>query len=94
MSTGFTVIDVEADKADADFIYHLLTQNKYVELLHSIAEQSVSAYPSIKSSDIEGLEIELPPLEVQKRISALLSMINLKIEVNNDINKNLSLLAA
>ena len=90
VSTGFTVIDVDETKADADFVYNFLTQYENVELLHAIAEQSVSAYPSIKASDIEDLEICLPDMETQKKISRILSVISEKIDLNRNINKNLA----
>ena len=89
VSTGFTVIDVNEEKADADFIYFLLTRDKIVELLNSIAEQSVSTYPSIKAADIENLEVDLPPIEEQKKIASILCTITDKIQQNTEINKNL-----
>ncbi len=89
VSTGFTVIDVIDNIADADFLYYFLSQDNIIELLHSIAEQSTSAYPSIKSSDIENLEIEIPNLETQKKIAEILSSIDDKIKLNNKINENL-----
>jgi type I restriction enzyme S subunit len=45
VSTGFTVIDVNPDVLDADFLYYVLAQDSIVENLHAIAEQSTSAYP-------------------------------------------------
>ena len=89
VSTGFAVIDVISEKADADYLYFWLTQNTVVEQLHAIAEQSVSAYPSIKASDIENLEIELPPLTVQKSIASILKSISDKMSHNSNINENL-----
>lgn len=89
VSTGFTVIDVNSDIVDADFLYFLLSSNEVTEKLHAIAEQSVSAYPSIKASDIENLEVYLPPLDVQRKISSLLMCIEEKIAQNTAINKNL-----
>lgn len=50
VSTGFAVIDVDDELADADYVYFFLTQADIVESLHSIAEQSTSAYPSISGS--------------------------------------------
>lgn len=90
VSTGFTVIDVDKYKADPKFIYYILSQNDITEKLHSIAEQSVSAYPSIKPSDIENLFIHLLPLETQKKIAAIISSLDDKIELNNKINDNLA----
>lgn len=89
VSTGFTVIDADEFKVDADFLYFLLSQENLVELLHSIAEQSVSTYPSIKASDIENIEVELPPLVEQKRIASILNALSDKIRQNTEINKNL-----
>lgn len=89
VSTGFVVVDALTNFVDSDYLYFWLTQREVVELLHSIAEQSVSAYPSIKSSDIENLEIKLPPIEIQKRIASILRSISEKIQLNNHINDNL-----
>lgn len=89
VSTGFAVLDVDADVLNADFLYYLLTQNTLVEVLHSIAEQSTSAYPAIKLSDIENLVIEIPDLAVQKKIAGILNSLDRKIEKNTEINKNL-----
>lgn len=90
VSTGFTVIDVDNDIIDADFLYYLLTQPVFVETLHAIAEQSTSAYPSIKPSDIENLEIKIPDLATQRAIADVLGSLDEKIEQNAEINKNLS----
>ena len=90
VSTGFAVIDVDKDVLDADFLYYMLTQVTLVETLHAIAEQSTSAYPSIKPSDIEDLEINIPNLDTQKKIADILSSLDRKIKQNTEINKNLS----
>lgn len=89
VSTGFAVIDVDMDKAIPDYIYYILTQQEVTEHLQAIAEQSVSAYPSIKPSDIEDLEIMLPDKKEQKKIVSILGAIDNKIELNNAINNNL-----
>lgn len=90
VSTGFTVIDVDPSKINADYLYYILTQDDKVELLHAIAEQSVSAYPSIKASDIEDLEITIPDLCTQERIVSVLTSIDKKIKSNTQINNNLA----
>ena len=89
VSTGFTVIDVKPSNVDADFLYFLLSSNEITETLHAIAEQSTSAYPSIKASDIEDLKILLPKLSTQKQIASLLMGLENKIATNTAINKNL-----
>ena len=89
VSTGFAVIDVDTNILNADFLYYLLTQNTFVDNLHAVAEQSTSAYPAIKPSDIENLEIEIPDLATQKRIACILSSLDRKMVKNTEINKNL-----
>lgn len=89
VSTGFVVIDVDTNILNADFLYYLLTQNIFVDALHAIAEQSTSAYPAIKPSDIENLEIEIPDLAIQKKIAEILNSLDKKIAKNAEINKNL-----
>ncbi len=90
VSTGFTVIDVVEDKALPDYIYYILSLQEITEHLQVIAEQSVSAYPSIKPSDLEDIEIMLPDLEEQQKIVSILSSIDRKIKQNEDINNNLA----
>ena len=90
VSTGFSVIDVDEDILNADYLYYFLTQVTLVEILHAIAEQSTSAYPSIKPSDIEDLEIIIPNLDIQKKIASILNCLNEKISINNSINDNLA----
>ena len=89
VSTGFTVIDVDTNKAIPEFIYYLLIQNNTTEQLQAIAEQSVSTYPSIKPSDIENLEFKLPNLIIQSKIVSILDTIDSKICQNEKINNNL-----
>lgn len=89
VSTGFVVITVDKAKADADYIYYYLTQSHIIESLHAIGEQSTSAYPSIKPSDLECLELDLPPLEVQRKIAFILRTIEEKMAINSKLNANL-----
>jgi len=67
VSTGFCVIT--CDKIDPHFVYLLLTSNDMTEYLHSIAEGSTTAYPSLKPSDIESIEFKKPPANKLKSFS-------------------------
>ena len=93
VSTGFTVITVDKEKADSDFLYYYLTQSEIVDSLHAIGEQSVSAYPSIKPSDIERVELDLPPLPEQVEIGRTLRALDDKIANNTRINNHLEQMA-
>lgn len=48
-----------------------------------------SGQPSIKKTDIEGMKINLPNIEIQDKIVKILFTIDKKIELNNQINDNL-----
>jgi type I restriction enzyme S subunit len=89
VSTGFAVLHINKTIADPNFVFYNLIQNENTESLHAIAEQTTSAYPAIKPSDIENLSINLPPLPTQQKIAAILSSLDDKIELNNKINTNL-----
>ncbi len=89
VSTGFTVITPDKCKAEPYYIYLYLTQDSLTNYLQSIAEQRVSTYPALNISDLETLDIILPPLQEQKAIANTLSAIDDKIELNNKINQNL-----
>lgn len=89
VSTGFAVITADKSQANNDYLYYYLTQDEIVDSLHAIGEQAVSAYPSIKPSDLANLEIDLPDLDTQCTIASTLSCLDAKIAVNNRINQNL-----
>ena len=93
VSTGFTVISVNQELADSDFIYYCLTQREVIEHLQAIGEQSTSAYPSIKPTDIENLELFLPSLNEQREIASVLRALDDKIENNRKINHHLEKMA-
>ncbi len=89
VSTGFSVIQTNKLKAVPLLIYYLLTSDSIVERLDMIAEGSTSVYPSLKPSDIEDLEIILPPLPEQKAIAEVLSSLDDKIDLLHRQNKTL-----
>ena len=89
VSTGFTVIDVNSDVADPYFVYYFLQQEKIIKKLTALAEQNVSAYPSIKASDIGELLMPLPNIRQQRQSIQILKYIDEKIRINEQINDNL-----
>ena len=92
-STGFAVLRGNDETTDTDYIYWFLTGDEVVEYLHSIAETSTSAYPSIKPSDLERLTIPLPPLQEQRAIAHVLGTLDDKIELNRRMNETLEAMA-
>ena len=92
-STGFAVIRGKNDVAHTDYIYWFLAQDHIVEYLHSIAENSTSAYPSIRPRDLEELILSLPPLPEQRAIAHILGTLDDKIELNRRMNETLEEMA-
>jgi len=88
-STGFAVISSKKDMVLPEYLYAFLSLSENIAKLHAIAETSTSTYPSIKPSVIGELVIPLPDIEKQEKISFLLSNIDNKIELNNQLNDNL-----
>ena len=89
VSTAFAVLRGKAGRAHTDFLYWFLVQAPVVERLHTIAEHSVTAYPSIRPADIARLELRLPPLAEQRTIAHILGTLDAKIEVNRRMNATL-----
>ena len=93
VSTGFTTIRANFEKASSDFIFWYLSQSTIVEYLQGVGETSTSAYPAIKPSDIEALELFVPPLAEQKAIASVLGALDGKIENNRQMNETLEEMA-
>lgn len=72
---------------DPDFlVYYLLSPKLQHNLLSSANGATVS---HLNMSSIRSLEVQVPDIEVQKRIGAILARIDDKIELNTAINENL-----
>jgi type I restriction enzyme S subunit len=80
VSTGFCVIT--CNSVSPYFVYYLLTDNGMTEYLHSIAEGSTSAYPSLKPSDLESLEFPFPTVNILEKFHKLVDSVWNKIESN------------
>ena len=92
-STGFAVLRGKEGIAETDFLYWHLAQDHIVEQLHTIAEHSTSAYPSIRPADLERLELRLPPMGEQRRIAGVLGCLDDKIELNRRMAETLEQMA-
>jgi type I restriction enzyme S subunit len=93
VSTGFTTIDVIDNELNPKYLFYLLTQPHITEYLHTIATNSVSAYPSISPNDLGNLKFRIPELPNQQKIASVLSALDSKIELNNRINAELEAMA-
>jgi type I restriction enzyme S subunit len=93
VSTGFVTITCNKSKLYPKFLFYNLSQSQTTEYLHSIAEASTSAYPSLKPSDIEALYILLPTLSEQRIIASVLSSLDDKIDLLHRQNTTLEKMA-
>lgn len=69
---------------DKDFLYYYLKNYNF----HQLGSTS-SIATAINSTYLKKMEIDLPPIDQQRAIAAVLSSIDDKIESNNAINNNL-----
>ncbi len=93
VSTGFSVIRGISGVACTNYIYWFLAQSHIVDHLHTVAEHSTSAYPSIRPTDIERLTLRLPPISEQRTIAYILGTLDDKIELNRRMNETLEAMA-
>ena len=81
VSTGFAVITANWS-AYRYFIYQFLIQAATIENLSTIAQSAVSAYPSINTSDIENLDLVVPPDSMIEKYAKTACRLYLQIDTN------------
>lgn len=86
VSTGFTVIRSNKRGVSNELIYLLLSDSSFVEKMQQIGEQSVSAYPSVKPTDIAACLIPLADTEefynLQRTIVSMFALIGAMLNEN------------
>ena len=81
------ILDPNAEVLDSDYLFYALQDRVIKGRIE--ARSSGTTVIGIKAKELKQVEIDLPPIEIQKKIGKVLSAIDDKIAVNNDINKNL-----
>ncbi|MGL5622825.1 restriction endonuclease subunit S [Cetobacterium sp.] len=84
-------IIIDSEKANSEFIFQIISTQKYEKILFDMANGS--GQPNLSPKLISEVEIELPPLETQEKIASILSALDDKIEINNEMNKTLEEMA-
>ena len=87
-STEYIVFRAIDGVSDADFLYYLICS----PLVRNPAIKSMvgsSGRQRVQTDVVANLDIELPPLEEQRKIGELLKTFDDKIKLNNAINNNL-----
>ncbi|MCP9800252.1 restriction endonuclease subunit S [Synechococcus sp. RedBA-s] len=80
------------DKLDQRYLFYVLAQDETLWKLVSVATGSANQ-ANISGSQIESLEVPLPPLTEQKAIAVVLGALDDKIELNRRMNATLEAMA-
>ncbi len=88
------LLRVDSDKADSRFITYFFHSVYGQYLLLSNASQVGVPALARPTSTFKSLEIPLPPLRIQKKIADFLCLLDKKVQLNAQINRNLENWAA
>ena len=69
---------------DLGYLYYLLSS------LHLNERRIGTSQPLLTQNILNNIEVEIPELAIQKRISSILELFDEKIKLNNKINNNLA----
>ena len=75
-------------KENDDFYFHWLRGYNGQSMLKSIV--TGSAQPKFNKTNFREMLVPVPPVEEQTKIANILNSIDEKIDLNNEINKNLA----
>lgn len=88
-STEFIPLKVN-NEFDQDYVYYFLITESVTKELNAASKGTSTSHQRIDSNVLMNLDLELPDLECQQKISRFLCNIDTKIATNNKINKNLA----
>lgn len=91
IAQNLVALRLDETKCDSNFIYYFLSSRESQELLKGLNRGS--AQPNLKVSDLKKFQIPNLNLETQQKISSILSSLDDKIELNNEMNKTLEEMA-
>lgn len=83
-STGFCVLRSDPNKVLPKYLYYQISSTPFEE--HVEKYQRGSAYPAITDKDLKSFKIQVPPLEVQQQIVAILDRFDTMV---NDLKSGL-----
>ena len=91
VSTGFAVLHNTSNIVSNEFLYMWITNEKVLTYLQSIAENSVSTYPSINADDITNIKIVIPSNEILIELSKVFKQTYIQINYNNQEIRRLNI---
>ena len=87
INSGMVIIRDNNEIFDINYLYQLLKSPYMKQQYKSMS--TGTAQPQLPIKDIKKLNLIVPPLEEQEKISGILSSLDNKIELNNKMNKTL-----
>lgn len=81
------IMEPDSDVLDADYLFYALQDITLKSRIQ--ARATGTTVIGIKAAELKKVLIDLPPLNVQKKIASILSAFNDKIALNKQINDNL-----
>lgn len=81
------ILEPKVKQLRSDYLFYALQDRILKNKIE--ARATGTTVTGIKAAELKKVEIDLPPLEIQERISSLLCSLDDKIELNNNINENL-----
>lgn len=90
-SSSIGILRPDKARLSSEFLYYVISSNSFKNNHANHNAGSVQGYTNIPT--VKGLTIPLPPLENQKRIALILSSLDKKIALNNQINQTLEQMA-
>lgn len=91
-NNGLIRLRANEEKAFPKFIYYTMQQKEFKKFIESIAF-GTSTQPNMKIQDLLNFKIPNFRLETQEKIASILSALDDKIELNNEMNKTLEEMA-
>ncbi len=91
-NNGLIRLRANEEKAFPKFIYYTMQQKEFKNFIESIAF-GTSTQPNMKIQDLLNFKIPNFRLETQEKIASILSALDDKIEINNEMNKTLEEMA-
>lgn len=93
VSTKLMVLRNINPLVDNKYFYYFLTNDNMLSVLQTRAENRICSFPQITFDLLSDYKVRVPDINEQKRISSLLSSLDKKIELNNQINAELESMA-
>lgn len=88
-STEFLPLVIDESKVDYQYCYYLLISDGITNYLSGQNANTSGSHKRIEPNDFMNIEINLPPMDIQKKIGTLLSNYDEIVHLNREMSKKL-----